>query len=184
MIEATERGLDDVKQSVAGIKQPGDVLVASIHSGKNYGCGIESGERDLALRLIDEAGFDLIHCHSSHHVKAIEMHNGRPILYGSGDVINDYEGIPQTAEIESVGSDLGLIVLASFSAAPGACTGLHLRPTRVRQLRVQRAAGSDVAELCAILNRESAQFGTRIGRAARGRCRSAGLARAGDDDRV
>ena len=72
LVEATDRGLDEVKQSVAGIKQPGDVLIASVHSGINFGHEIDPAERAFALRLIGEAGFDLIHCHSSHHVKAIE----------------------------------------------------------------------------------------------------------------
>jgi poly-gamma-glutamate synthesis protein (capsule biosynthesis protein) len=162
LIQATDRGLDEVRQSVAGIKQPGDVLVASIHAGNNFGHGIEPAERDLFLRLIDEAGFDLIHCHSSHHVKAIEVHNGRAILYGTGDLINDYEGLPVPPEREALCRDLGTIVFANFSADTGACTALSLRPTRVRQLRVQRADRDEAAKLCAILNRESAQFGTRV----------------------
>ncbi|WP_208760221.1 CapA family protein [Mesorhizobium tianshanense] len=33
-----------------------------------------------------------IHGHSLHHPLAIEAHAGRPILYGCGDFINDYEG--------------------------------------------------------------------------------------------
>ena len=114
------------------------------------------------MRLIGEAGFDLIHCHSSHHVKAIEVHEGRPILYGSGDVINDYEGIANPPSDAAFRPDLGTLAFATLSAATGACSGLLLRPTRVRQLRVQRADADEAAALCAILNRESAQFGTRI----------------------
>lgn len=161
LVEATDRGLDEVKQSVAGLKQPGDVLIASIHSGINFGYEIDPAERDFVLRLIGEAGFDLIHCHSSHHLKAIEMHRGRPILYGTGDVINDYEGIanPNWASFSSY---LGTIAFATLSADTGACSGLVLRPTRMRRLRVQRANADEAAELHAILKRESAQFGTRI----------------------
>lgn len=161
LIEATDRCVNEVKQSVAGIKQPGDILVASIHAGSNFGYGIEPAERDLFRRLIDEARFDLIHCHSPHHVKAIEMHNGRPILYGTGDLINDYEGLPVRSERAAFRGDLGTIAFVDFSAER-ACTVLCLRPTRMRQLRVQRVDADDAASLCAILNRESAQFGTRI----------------------
>jgi poly-gamma-glutamate synthesis protein (capsule biosynthesis protein) len=162
LIEADEQGFDQVKQSVADIKRPGDVLIASVHAGRNFGYEIDSAERKLFRRLIDEAGIDLIHCHSPHHVKAIEMHNGRPILYGTGDVINDYEGIPIPPEQASFCSNLGTIVFAELSTDTGACTALHLRPTKMRRLRVERADAREAANLCGILNRESAQFGTRI----------------------
>jgi len=36
---------------------------------------------------------DIVHGHSSHHVKGIEVHRGKLILYGCGDFIDDYEGI-------------------------------------------------------------------------------------------
>jgi len=162
LIEPADRGLDEVIRSVALITRPGDVLVASVHWGDNYALEIDPAERAFALKLIDEGGFGLIHSHSSHHVKAIEVHNGTPIVYGAGDLINDYEGIPRTPLRESLCPDLGTIAFAGFSAATGVCTALRLRPTQVRQLRVRLASGDDAAKLCAILNRKSAQFGTRI----------------------
>jgi poly-gamma-glutamate capsule biosynthesis protein CapA/YwtB (metallophosphatase superfamily) len=161
-IEASDRGLDAVKQSVAGVKRPGDVLIASVHAGNNYGHEIEPAERDLFQRLIDEAAFDLVHCHSSHHVKAIELHNGRPILYGTGDLINDYEGLPARPERAAFCTHLGTIAFADFSPSSGACTGLSLCPTRLCRMRVERADGDNAERLAAILNRESARFGTRI----------------------
>lgn len=162
LIDPNEQGFYAVQKSIAGLKQQGDVLVASIHAGANFGHEIEPAERQLFLRLIDEAGFDLIHCHSPHHVKAIEVHNGRPILYGTGDVINDYEGIPILPETEQFHSRLGMIVFADLSLDTGACTALQLRPIRMRRLRVERADADGSVVLCTILNRESAQFGTKV----------------------
>lgn len=162
LVEATAAGFDQVVRSIAGIKQPRDVLIASVHAGPNYGYAIDRSERELFLRLIDEAGFDLVHCHSSHHVKAIEVHNGRPLLYGTSDVINDYEGIPKSPEREAYSPGHGLIVLAAFSPETGACTSLRLTPTQNRQLCVRRATGDGTAKLRAILERESARFGTVI----------------------
>jgi poly-gamma-glutamate synthesis protein (capsule biosynthesis protein) len=162
LIEASARGVDDVKRAVAGVKRPGDVLVASVHAGTNFGHEIEAPERDLFRRLIDEAGFDLIHCHSSHHVKAIELHNGRPILYGTGDLINDYEGLPPKPDRAGLCPHLGVIAFADFSLESGACTALFLCPTRIRRMRVERADSNDTAGLGAMLTRESARFGTRI----------------------
>ena len=79
----------------AGMRQarrPDDIIVASIHWGSNWGYEIPEAQIRFAHRLIDE-GVDLIHGHSSHHIKALELHHGRPILYGCGDFLTDYEGI-------------------------------------------------------------------------------------------
>ena len=46
----------------------------------------------FAHRLID-AGVDVVHGHSSHHPRPIEVYRGKLILYGCGDTIDDYEGI-------------------------------------------------------------------------------------------
>ena len=46
----------------------------------------------FAHRLID-GGVDLVHGHSSHHPRPIEVFRGKLVLYGCGDCINDYEGI-------------------------------------------------------------------------------------------
>jgi len=161
-IHPTDRGLAQVLESVAGLKRPGDVLIASIHSGNNFGYAVHPLERSFLQRLVDVAKFDLIHCHSPHHPKAVEVHDGAPILYGTGDLINDYEGLPSTPQHEFFRPDLGTIALAEFSPASGACTLLRMRPTREHRMRVRRASLDDAAELCAIFNRESAAFGTRI----------------------
>jgi poly-gamma-glutamate synthesis protein (capsule biosynthesis protein) len=75
------------------VKSEGSVVVASIHWGSNWGYAVPAPQREFAHRLIDEAGVDVVHGHSSHHFKGIEVHRGRPILYGCGDCLNDYEGI-------------------------------------------------------------------------------------------
>lgn len=39
------------------------------------------------------AGVDVVHGHSSHHLKGAELYRGRLVAYGCGDLISDYEGI-------------------------------------------------------------------------------------------
>lgn len=46
-----------------------------------------------AHRLVDAGVVDVIHGHSSHHPRGVEVYGGRVILYGCGDFVNDYEGI-------------------------------------------------------------------------------------------
>ncbi len=162
LIGVTDEWFDHLRRRIAEARRPGDIVVVSIHWGDNFGYVFGQGHRDFAYRLIDEAGVDLIHGHSSHHVRGIEVHNGRPILYGCGDLVNDYEGGFKKPQRLAFEPGLGLIYLARFSAADGRLTGLEMRPTRMQRLQVRRAGRDDARRLCAILNREGAQLGTRV----------------------
>src|SRR5213076_2084107 len=92
--------LDDLSEATAArlcdqmrtYQQPDDLVVASLHWGSNWGYEIPREQIVFAHRLIEE-GVAIVHGHSSHHVKAIEIFKGRLILYGCGDFLTDYEGI-------------------------------------------------------------------------------------------
>lgn len=75
---------------ILSIKQPGDLAVVSLHWGPNWGYDIPDEQRIFARSLIDSADVSIIHGHSSHHAKAIEVYHERLILYGCGDFLNDY----------------------------------------------------------------------------------------------
>ncbi|HEY6872058.1 MAG TPA: CapA family protein [Geobacteraceae bacterium] len=139
-------------------KRPGDVAVVSIHWGGNWGYGIPHEEREFAHRLID-AGVDLVHGHSSHHVKGIEVYKERLVLYGCGDFLNDYEGI---GGYEALRGDLGLMYFPSLDPATGRLVRLAMTPTRIRRLRVNRAGEKDGRWLRDILNREGERLGTSV----------------------
>jgi poly-gamma-glutamate capsule biosynthesis protein CapA/YwtB (metallophosphatase superfamily) len=53
---------------------------------------VDEDQVRFARRLID-GGVDVIHGHSSHDLRPVEVYRGRLILYGCGDCIDDYEGI-------------------------------------------------------------------------------------------
>ena len=78
---------------VMAIRRPGDLIVVSIHWGSNWGYHIPDEQKVFARALIDGAGVSVVHGHSSHHPRAIEIYRDRLILYGCGDFLNDYEGI-------------------------------------------------------------------------------------------
>jgi poly-gamma-glutamate capsule biosynthesis protein CapA/YwtB (metallophosphatase superfamily) len=67
-----------------------DLKVFSIHWGPNYSWTPSHDIRSLAHFLIDECGVDLIHGSSSHHIQGTEIYNGRLIIYGCGDFVDDY----------------------------------------------------------------------------------------------
>lgn len=66
-----------------------DVLVASAHWGPNLGDHPPPSQRPFAHALLD-AGADVVFGHSSHVLRGVEVHRGRPILYGAGDLVHDY----------------------------------------------------------------------------------------------
>ncbi len=141
------------------IRKPGDVVVASIHWGSNWGYAIPARQRALAHRLIDEAGVHIIHGHSSHHPRPVEVYRGKLILYGCGDLINDYEGIGGYEEFRD---DLTLMYFPTVAVADGSLEGLDMVPFRIRRMRLQRADLDDATWLADTLNRNAPVPGTRI----------------------
>jgi poly-gamma-glutamate synthesis protein (capsule biosynthesis protein) len=156
------RGEDPIGRLAARIdatRRAGDVVVASIHWGGNWGYRIPRAQRELAHRLVDAARVDLVHGHSSHHVKAIEVYRERLILYGAGDLLTDYEGINGH---EAFRGDLGLMYFADLDPGTGRLLSLQMVPTQVRRFRVVRAARTDARWLAGLLSREGAPFRTRV----------------------
>jgi len=162
LAELSARAADAAGRQVRAAKRAGDVVVASIHWGGNWGFDIPGEQRDFAHRLLDAAGVDLVHGHSSHHVKGIEVHRGKLILYGSGDFLNDYEGI--TGGHKAYRDDLALMYFPILEPATGTLTRLAMTPTQTRRFRVNRAPEDGVRWLEETLNREGRRFGTRVER--------------------
>lgn len=127
--------IGDIARQIARERQQGDIVIASIHSGPNWGYEVAGADRDFAHRLVDEARVDIVHGHSSHHPKGIERYHDRLILYGCGDLLNDYEGI---AGEESYRPDLVLLYLASV-ASGGTCRDLEMLAYRIARLSLNRA---------------------------------------------
>ncbi|MDE2252969.1 MAG: CapA family protein [Betaproteobacteria bacterium] len=148
-----------IADGVRSRRLPGDLLIASIHWGSNWGYDIPVDQRSLAHDLIDTAGFDIVHGHSSHHPKGIEVYRGKLILYGCGDFLNDYEGIKGLGPFRG---DLAVAYLAQCSATTGDLEMLSLLPFQIRNFRLTQANDGDRAWLATTLNRESKAFGTQI----------------------
>ena len=133
-----------IADQVARIRQPRDLVIASIHWGPNWGYEIAEEQRRFAHALIDRANVSVVHGHSSHHAKAIEIYKNRVILYGCGDFLNDYEGISGYEEFRG---DLSLMYLPRLSAARGKLIELRLLPFRITRFRLQHASAADAAWL-------------------------------------
>lgn len=165
--DLSERTLAAIGELVERHRRPGDLLVASIHWGGNWGYDVAPSHRRFAHRLVD-LGFHLVHGHSSHHAKAVEMHDGVPILWGCGDFLNDYEGIEGHEEFRP---DLAVAWLPVFRGPPWEPETFELALFRIRRMRLETAPASDRDWLRAVLDRESRPFGVRVESAGENRLR-------------
>jgi poly-gamma-glutamate capsule biosynthesis protein CapA/YwtB (metallophosphatase superfamily) len=151
---------DDIIAVVRAAKQRRDVVVVSIHWGSNWGYEVDRDQVRFAHRLID-GGADLIHGHSSHHPRPIEVYRGKLILYGCGDCIDDYEGISGHKKYRD---DLRLLYFASVVPDTGKLAALQMVPMQARKMRLHRAGAVDSEWLATVLEQISRGFGSRIDR--------------------
>jgi poly-gamma-glutamate synthesis protein (capsule biosynthesis protein) len=149
---------DDMARHVCSYKKTGDLTLVSIHWGSNWGYEIPGAQVAFAHRLVD-AGVDLVHGHSSHHVRPVEVYEGKLILYGCGDLVTDYEGI---GGYEAWRGDLGAMYFPSLDRSNGRLVGLRLVPMQMKRMRLTRASQIDTRWLVESLNRVSAPFGSRF----------------------
>ncbi|MDJ0630183.1 MAG: CapA family protein [Rhodobacter sp.] len=147
------------RASLGAVRQDGDVVIISLHWGGNWGYRIDPEERALAHALIDTADVDIVYGHSSHHPKAMEVHSGKLILYGCGDLINDYEGIGGHDQYRS---DLVLAYVVDLLPKSGTLGALTMIPYRIHAFRLKRADAGEAQWLADMLDRECLAFGGHV----------------------
>jgi poly-gamma-glutamate capsule biosynthesis protein CapA/YwtB (metallophosphatase superfamily) len=149
--ELSVAAADAVVQRVRRARRVGDIAVVSVHWGSNWGYRVPREQTRFAHALVD-GGVDVVHGHSSHHPRPVEVYRERLILYGCGDFLDDYDGIPGYEEYRD---DLRLGYLVSVEADTGHVTGVRMVPLRARRMRLEPAADEDREWLRATLDRIS-----------------------------
>ncbi|MCF8344849.1 MAG: CapA family protein, partial [Bacteroidales bacterium] len=148
-----------IAKQILSLKQKGDIVVFSIHWGSNWGYHIPERQKEFARLLIDEAGVDLVHGHSSHHPIGIEVYQDKLILYGAGDFINDYEGI---SGYENYRDDLSLMYFPVIDPEDGKLLDMRLYPMQIKNIKLNRASEADAKWLMERLNKEGMKLGTKF----------------------
>jgi poly-gamma-glutamate capsule biosynthesis protein CapA/YwtB (metallophosphatase superfamily) len=156
--ELSEEAAQSVARRLHHAKKPGDVTVASIHWGPNWGYEVPDEQVQFAHWLI-EGGVDIVHGHSSHHIKAVEVYQEHLILYGCGDFLNDYEGI---GGYERFRGDLALMYLVKVDPHEGKLVEARLIPFQSRRFRLTRISKADAKWLYDLLNTLGAPFATHV----------------------
>lgn len=150
--------VEHIAGQIRQTKRRGDIVIASIHWGDNWGYEIPEEQTQFAHRLIDEAAVDVVHGHSSHHVKGVEIYEHKPILYGCGDFLTDYEGISGYEEFRG---DLTMMYFISMDPNTGRLLQFNMTPLRMQRLRLHRASSAEARWLGDMLNKEGKTLGTR-----------------------
>ena len=145
--------------AVARARRPGEPVVVSIHWGANWVDRTPAAHRAFAHRLVALGAADVVHGHSSHHPLAIEVVRGRLVLYGCGDLLNDYESIGPRGALRS---DVGCLYAATIAAHGGALQRLQIVPLQIRRLRLQVAEAEARQWLAGQFNLGGQALGTRV----------------------
>ncbi len=119
-IKVKEKRAQRLFETVRRTKSEVDLLVVSAHWGPNGGSFPSVEHGPFAHSLIDE-GADVIFGHSGHAVRGLELYKGRPILYCTGDCIDDdaVESVEQNdgswmVLMEIAGSRVAHLLLMSY----------------------------------------------------------------------
>lgn len=137
-----------------------DRMIVSIHWGGNWGPAVPAAHRRFAHRLIDLGAADIVHGHSSHHPMPVEVYRDRLILYGCGDLVNDYEGIGPNGDLRS---DVGCLYFPTLDEASGSLQQLQIVPTQLRGFSLHTADPAARRAVEALI--AGAEFGCTLARA-------------------
>jgi poly-gamma-glutamate synthesis protein (capsule biosynthesis protein) len=87
------------------------------------------------------------------------VHAGKPILYGCGDLINDYEGIGSHGDLRS---DIGCLYAATLSRVDARLRALEIVPLQLRRFRLSAPSPESLRWLHDLLAPGCAALGSRI----------------------
>jgi poly-gamma-glutamate capsule biosynthesis protein CapA/YwtB (metallophosphatase superfamily) len=133
-----------------------DLVLVSLHWGPNMVAMPDEQYRRFGRWLVDE-GVDLVHGHSAHVFQGVEVWDGAPICYDTGDFVDDY------AVDRDLRNDRSFLFVVEVTA-DGSLTDLRMQPVQLEYCRVE-AADEGVAAWCRETMRErSAPFDTEFER--------------------
>ncbi|MER7891682.1 CapA family protein [Micromonospora sp. NPDC094482] len=145
---------EQLARRIAAEAEPADRVLVSVHWGTNWGYEVPAEHIEFAHRLL-EAGVDVVHGHSSHHLRPVEVYRDRLILYGCGDLVDDYEGISGQ---EVYRPELRLLWLPTLDWDTGRLRGLRAAPVRIRRMRLETASPDEARWLADLLGRLGTRF--------------------------
>ena len=146
--------LTRIAENIAQARAQGaDLVVFSNHWGANFVERPSPEFRSFAKRVI-ELGADIYHGHSAHICQGIEIYQGKPILYDTGNFIDDYAVHPRLRNDRSC--------LFKLMFKKGKFCRIELLPVSLSVARVALASGKEFEAICARMEMLCAEFGTKL----------------------
>jgi poly-gamma-glutamate synthesis protein (capsule biosynthesis protein) len=133
-------------------KRQADLVIVSAHVGPNWGA--PSRELRAMAREILDFGADIYWGHSNHTPQGIEIYKGKPMLYSTGDFVDDYA----VDQLER--NDLCFLFILELRGRDIA--GITLHPVRIENCRVRLAHGGEADFLRRNFQAKCALFGTTV----------------------
>lgn len=154
--DAFDESVATVRRGIERSREAGaDVVIVSLHWGPNF-----DGEPDAArIRFAHatmDAGADVLFGHSAHELQGIEVYHGRPILYGAGDLVDDYW-------VGHRENDRTMVYTLELEGSRP--HRLELWPCMIESCRVAPAPEPVAREIAARVTGRSARLGTPVVRA-------------------
>jgi poly-gamma-glutamate capsule biosynthesis protein CapA/YwtB (metallophosphatase superfamily) len=141
-----------VQRTVAAVREVGvETVIFSNHWGPNWVLRPRELFRRFARAVID-LGVDIYYGHSAHVFQGVEIYRGKPILYDTGDFIDDYAVDPRMRNDWSF--------LFRVSVEEGRFARLDLTPVKLSYARVDLAQGGEREKILERMEGLSAEMGT------------------------
>jgi poly-gamma-glutamate capsule biosynthesis protein CapA/YwtB (metallophosphatase superfamily) len=141
-----------VERAVAAARGMGvDTVIFSNHWGPNMVQRPKKIFRRFAHAVIDR-GVDIYYGHSAHVFQGVEIYRGKPIIYDTGDFIDDYAVNPELRNDWSF--------LFQVSVVEGRFERLDLTPVKLSYARVDLATGGERETILNRMEGLSAEMGT------------------------
>jgi poly-gamma-glutamate capsule biosynthesis protein CapA/YwtB (metallophosphatase superfamily) len=145
-----------VEEAMEAAREAGArTIVFSNHWGPNMVERPRESFRRFARAVMDR-GADVYYGHSAHVFQGVEIHRGKPILYDTGDFIDDYAVDP------SLRNDRSFLFRVSMEG--GDLERLELFPVALPYARVELAKGAEREAIIDRMASLSAEMGTTFER--------------------
>lgn len=137
-IEFSEPRTAQLLHRVKAAREEVDVLIVSAHWGPNWGYTPPQEHVALGRALMDN-GATVVFGHSAHICRGVEMYRNRPILYSTGDFVDDYAVDPEER------NDRSFVFCINLQA--GEVESVDLIPTVIRDFQALKAQGDERREI-------------------------------------
>lgn len=155
-VSLEEEALTRIANSIAAARAQGaELVIFSNHWGANFVERPSAEFRQFARRVL-ELGADIYHGHSAHILQGIEIHQGKPILYDTGNFIDDYAVHPQLRNDRSC--------LFRLMFENNKLCRIELLPVSLSVARVVLAQGEEFDAISERMEMLCEEFGTRFWR--------------------